>query len=238
MLSSLKGLSAGLTVSLAVHAALFVTLGIPGGEGDLREPIPILIDEVHFEKAAPEIKAPEPMVKAPAAKKPLKGIPVPRYESQQPKPITGTSEFQNELNKKIKKQIRELQKLQEMEEPQGTAAPKVQSSMTSAELLNDPQKGRIFMGYFSQVKKKIQSTVYQKAAGVYGRGNVCLAFVLDARGRLERVSVVEKGTHADDSMRDMAKRCLQESAPFGDFPKDLGPGRIAFNITIFFDSAE
>jgi hypothetical protein len=237
-MDSFKALTTAFTVSLVVHGAIFVTLGIPGGGGSGKEPIPILIDEVHFEKAVPEAKAPEPSVKAPAAKRPVKGIPVPRYNaSQQPQPITGTSEFQNQLNEKIKAQIREIQKLQEMEEPQGTA-PKVQSAMSSAELLNDPQKGRVFMGYFSQVKKKIQNTVYQKAKAVYGRGSVCLAFVLDARGRLERVSVVEKGTSADEAMREMAKRCLQESAPFGDFPKDLGPGRIAFNITIFFDSVE
>ena len=108
--------------------------------------------------------------------------------------------------------------------------------MTSAELLNDPQKGKIFLGYFSQVKKKIQNTVYQRAKNVYGRGSVCLGFVLDKHGDLKRVSVIEKGTDADEAMRELAKQCLQESAPFGDFPKNLGPGRIAFNITIFFDS--
>ena len=36
-------------------------------------------------------------------------------------------------------------------------------------------------------------------------------------------------------MKELAVRCIRDSAPFGNFPKDLGPRHIYFNITIFFD---
>ena len=148
--------------------------------------------------------------------KKAKGIPVPRV--QKPAPSEGAS------NK--------FQKM--MEEPPA----RVSSSMTTAELLADPSKGKIFLSYFGELKKKIQGAVYQKAGRhVYTRGSVCLAFVLNAKGHLEKVAVLPKGTHADEAMKELAVQCLRESAPFGSFPKDLGLDRISFNITIFFDGS-
>ena len=108
--------------------------------------------------------------------------------------------------------------------------------MTSAELLSDPQKGGLFLAYFGKVKKKIQTMVYQKAGrNLYGRGTVCVGFVLNAAGQLEKAAVLQKGTEADETMKDLALQCIRDSAPFGGFPKDLGTGSIVFNITIFFD---
>ena len=224
-MSSFKALSAALVASVAVHAFFIYSLLLPG-EVTLfpdRGPIPIQIDEVRYEKLPPL-----------APHKPVKGIPIPRLPAPAGTSAIPPAEFRTLLEEKIKMQ---RQQLERMEQPE-TPAPRVASSMSSTELLNDPQKGKVFLGYFSQVKKKIQNTVYQKAGSVYGRGSVCLAFVLDARGELEALGVVEKGTNADGVMRELAKRCLRESAPFGDFPKDLGPGRVAFNITIFFDSSD
>ena len=161
----------------------------------------------------------------PVVRKKVKGIPVPRA------PRVETSDFQKIVDEKIKKQLSQIKRL---ETP--VYQTHISSSMTSAELIADPVKGSIFVGYFGQVKKKIQNTVFQKAGrNLYGRGNVCLGFVLGADGKLEHLTVLSKGTDADDSMKELAVQCIKDSAPFGDFPKDLGPRHIYFNITIFFD---
>lgn len=106
---------------------------------------------------------------------------------------------------------------------------------TSAELIADPKKGKIFIGYFSLVKGKIHKTLRDRYA-VSGTesGSVCLYFVLDGSGRLERASVVEKESKAGESLKVLAMRCLHESAPFAAFPRSLNAEHIAFNVTVFF----
>ena len=219
-------------MSVAVHACLGYAMMLPWGPVSLSAPEPIPIEYVRYEKTAPvSPPAPAPVVRsgvpesskpaAPAGKK-VKGIPVPRVEA---------TDFQKIVDEQIKRQVSQLKRLD---------APvyqtRISSSMTSAELIADPVKGSIFVGYFGQVKKKIQNTVFQKAGrDLYGRGSVCLGFVLGAGGQLENLTVLSKGTDADESMKALAAQCIRDSAPFGSFPKDLGPRHIYFNITIFFD---
>ena len=209
-------------MSIAVHAFLGYAMTLPGTpqSPSLSEAI-----QVDYVRSAPAVDS-KP---APVIRKKVKGIPVPRVETTASK--TEPTDFQKIVDEKIKKQLSQLKHL---DVP--TPETRISSSMTSAELIADPVKGSIFVGYFGQVKKKIQGTVFQKAGrNLYGRGSVCLGFVLDVAGKLEYVRVLPKGTDADSSMQDLAVQCIKDSAPFGSFPKDLGPRHIYFNITIFFD---
>ncbi len=223
-------------MSVAVHAFLGYAVTFSGVPAAPDAPEVIQIDYVRQEKkeGVPAVKtAPEADAALPAAppRKKLRGIPVPRVEASSKTPVP--SAFQKIVDEKIQKQLSQLQKL----ETPPSEPPKISSSMTSAELIAYPVKGSIFIGYFGQVKKKIQSTVFQKAgkSSLYGRGSVCLGFILDSTGRVEHVTVLDKGTDAGDTMKELAVQCIRDSAPFGNFPKDLGPRHIYFNITIFFD---
>ena len=227
-MDSFRTLGAAFSASLAIHAFLGYSLTLPSGGVKPPENETIMIDYVWQEQvSAPQVAA-QPAAKhakaasaAPAVKRKIKGIPVPRMETP--------TDFQKIVDEKIKKQLQQLKRLE-------APPPWVSSSMTSAELLNDPQKGAVFLTYFSKVKKNIQSTVYQKAGrNLYGRGTVCVAFTLNAEGQLEKLAVLPKGTEADETMKELALQCIRDSSPFGSFPKDLGPGSIVFNITIFFD---
>ena len=111
----------------------------------------------------------------------------------------------------------------------------VAKTKTSAELIADPQKGKIFVSYFSLVKEKIHQTL-RDHYGVSGveSGSVCLYFVLDSSGKLQKGVVVEKDSDAGESLKVLAMQCLHESAPFAAFPKSLAAENIAFNVTVFF----
>lgn len=223
----IKSLWSALTASVAVHA--FVGYAMTASDFVVHAPPaePIRIDYVRTEKKLPDLSVDKKTTKEKPVvlRKKIKGIPVPRIEA---------TDFQKAVDEKIKKQLLQLKQL-EKPEPEKS----VSSSMTSAELLADPVKGRVFIAYFGQVKKKIQDTVFQKAKrNLYGRGSVCLGFVLNAQGQLERLGVLTNGTDADDSMKELAAQCIRDSAPFGEFPKDLGLRRILLNITIFFDGTE
>ena len=104
------------------------------------------------------------------------------------------------------------------------------------EFLADPQKGKIFLNYFGQVKQRVRRAVekgYTRERP--GRGDVTLMFVLKADGAVVKVFPVDESSSADEPMKDFAVRCVRECAPFPPFPKGLGMERISFNLSILFD---
>lgn len=106
------------------------------------------------------------------------------------------------------------------------------------EFLADPQKGKIFLNYFGQVKQRVRRAVekgYTRER--LGRGDVTLMFVLKADGAVVKVFPVDVNSSADEPMKDFAVRCVRECAPFPPFPKGLSMERISFNLSILFDEA-
>ncbi len=187
------------------------------------EPIQISFAETVKISAAPI--SPAVSNKAPSLpKKKLRGFPIPRFpEKAKSSPAPEPSDFQKNLEEKLKQQERALAKLNAL-------PPK-----NSAEILADPKKGKIFVEYFTEVRRKIQETLSVRYAHRYSvRGGVALGFVLNSRGFLEKVAVLTKGTDGDARLQELATQCLRESAPFGAFPPELGADRIAFNVTLFF----
>ncbi len=223
-MTSFKALSSAFAVSMAVHGLLGYVVALPWGPA-----LPPGSESIQIEV----VQAQVPETKPALPRKRVRGIPVPRAQAAPRTEAPSKSDFQKAVDEKIKKQLSQLQRL---EAP--LPEPRISSSITSAELIADPVKGKIFVGYFGQVKKKIQSIVFQKTGrNLYGRGSVCLEFVLNAEGGLEHLAVLDKGTQSDESMKVLAAQCIRDSAPFDSFPKDLGPRRIFFNITIFFDAS-
>lgn len=109
----------------------------------------------------------------------------------------------------------------------------------SAELLTDPQSGEIFLGYFEEIKQKIHQTVQKKYARKNpGEGIVSLVFILRVDGSLENVVIVPRESSASPAVQKFAVECIQASAPFGPFPKELDLQRISFNVTVLFDTVQ
>lgn len=114
----------------------------------------------------------------------------------------------------------------------------VRALRTSSEVLADPVKGKVFVHYFTDVKRRIQQVVRRKYDGAdAGEGRVALYFIVDATGRLDAVTVVSAETQADPALRELAKRCVREAAPFEPFPGELRLERVSFNLSIQFEAA-
>ncbi len=107
---------------------------------------------------------------------------------------------------------------------------------TSADLLADPKSKEVFESYFVVVKDRIHQVVRRKySRASVGEGQVALVFILRSDGRLENVWTVEKMSKADILVKNFARTCVRDAAPFPKFPESLGMNRISFNITIIFD---
>lgn len=231
-MDSSKGLMAWLLLSVAVHGAGvgIVAYAPQGSSQKLAQSEPIEISFVQYADSRVSNPA-KPAQRKKTAQK-VRGIPVPRLNSEAASEKLPPSEFEKMMQAKLRKQEEQLLKLSA-----DTRVPEVKTlPQTSAELLTDPVKGKIFVGYFGSVKHQIEDLLVNKyAKKSIGRGSVCLFFVLDRNGRVVNVSVVDAESSADDYLRDLAIQCLREAAPFGNFPQSLHTERISFNVTIYFE---
>lgn len=109
---------------------------------------------------------------------------------------------------------------------------------TASDFMGDPQKGKIFMSYFGQLKEKIQLNLRRRYRGGGDIGVVTLFFVLNPDGSLVKANVVANRSDAGPELRNVALDSLKRAAPFGPFPKDLGNGAVAFSLKVFFDELD
>lgn len=226
-------------LSLGLHAALAWFLLREGGIPGLRSHEPIQISYFEVQKKPATAETPATAV----LKKKIPGIPIPRLPVQEeaapaktaePVPAAEPTDFQKNMDAKLKKQQGILAKLG-AEDPVSLEAEK-ERPKTSAEMMADPQKGKLYVSYFGEMKKQIQKTLSGRFARRYsGKGSVTLRFIVNAQGYLEKVSVSPKDAKEDEMLRDLAVQCLREAAPFGSFPPELGSKRLVFDVTFFFD---
>lgn len=109
-------------------------------------------------------------------------------------------------------------------------------SKNGAELMTDPQRGKIFINYFGNLKTKIHQTVLKEySPTIHGTGEVALFFVLNAQGRLEEAKVLDRESRAGTFLKQMALDFLKASAPFGAFPSELGAKHLSFSVTVYFE---
>ena len=104
-----------------------------------------------------------------------------------------------------------------------SAAKTSRKPATGADLLADPQTGKVFIGYFNVLKRKIDQTVrrdYERAEMV-GKGSVTLFFVLNSDGSLAAASALDGQSDAGLLAKDFAVQCLKKASPFDSFPKEL-----------------
>ena len=118
--------------------------------------------------------------------------------------------------------------------PRQAFFPKRTAIRESAELLTDPQRGKVFHLYFVKLKERIHQGIRRRMGERAGAGSVSLVFVLKSDGALDKISVVDKESSAGTETRAFAVDCVKTSAPFDPFPRELDPARISFRVTIRF----
>ncbi len=218
------GLPAFLAASLVLHASVLVPefLFANRGTGE-----PVEISVVSY--------APEPAAPAPKAATPARRTASTKAAAAKKRVVRGMKPHSLEPAAKIQA-LPAYKPVKRATSAMGAPIPEVPATKGSAELLSDPKKAKVFVGYFTAVKDKLDRTVRKNYAdNAAGQGSVCLLFILNSDGSLDSASVVESQTQAPAGVKDFAMRCLRESAPFIGFPRSLEVGKVSFNVTVLFE---
>lgn len=96
-------------------------------------------------------------------------------------------------------------------------------------------KEPVFLDYYRAIREKIKNSANRNKPLFFKPGEVCVFFVLDNKGNLKRLKIIDSKTTEDPLLREIALKSIEEASPFPPFPKELKREQIAFNIIIAFE---
>ena len=109
---------------------------------------------------------------------------------------------------------------------------KVTIPILKSERITNPK----YLGYNHDIEYKIKKGIYKYLNHPkFISGKVCLTFVLLSSGVLKQAKIVEDKTEANDYLKAIILKTLQEASPFTPFPKDLNYPELPFSVTIVFE---
>jgi hypothetical protein len=100
----------------------------------------------------------------------------------------------------------------------------------NSEKINNP----IYLNYYQIVRNRIKERAYENYSQ-YEAGEVYLTFVLLSDGSLKELKLIEEKTSANQYLRDVGVKSIQDASPFPPFPRDLRYPELSFNVVISFE---
>lgn len=91
--------------------------------------------------------------------------------------------------------------------------------------------------YYQIVRMRIRDRAYANYTKL-SSGDVYLTFIIKSNGSLEQLQIMENKSQANEFLRDVGVKSVQEASPFPPFPKDLNYPELTFNVQISFQLKE
>ena len=105
--------------------------------------------------------------------------------------------------------------------------------MLQSEKINTPS----YITYYQIVRDRIRDRAYSNYTKL-SVGEVFVTFIIKSNGALSELQVLEDKSSANDFLREVGLKSVQEAAPFPPFPKDLAYPELTFNVSISFQYRE
>jgi hypothetical protein len=138
------------------------------------------------------------------------------------------SSFMKDLSK-IKDEF-----IQQAQKPKIVEQKKHKRRVSVPAIENREIKNPQYIQYYQIVRTRIKNRAYANYAKL-DAGEVYLTFILDAAGSLKRIKVIEERTRANQYLRQISIRSIEESNPFPPFPPELPYPELSFNVVISYE---
>lgn len=110
----------------------------------------------------------------------------------------------------------------------------VQRKISVPELKSEKINNPVYLNYYQVVRSRIKDRAYDNYSKIES-GSVYLTFVLFSDGTLKQIKLIEERTTANQYLKDVGLRSIQEASPFPAFPPDLKYPELSFNVVISFE---
>ncbi|HOW35986.1 MAG TPA: hypothetical protein PL155_06200 [Candidatus Omnitrophota bacterium] len=138
------------------------------------------------------------------------------------KDVSKLSESRFELPKKLPAEVVKLE-----------VKRKVSVPPLKSEKINNP----IYQDYYQIVRGRIKDRAYANYSKL-DSGEVYLTFVIVSDGTLKQVKIIDERTKANEYLKTISLKSIQESMPFPPFPPNLSYPELSFNVVISFELEE
>ncbi|MBF0330629.1 MAG: hypothetical protein HQL17_01730 [Candidatus Omnitrophica bacterium] len=105
--------------------------------------------------------------------------------------------------------------------------------MLKSDKINTPS----YITYYQIVRDRIRDRAYSNYIKL-SVGEVFVTFIIKDDGSLSGLQILESKSSANDFLREVGLKSVQEGAPFPPFPKDLNYPELTFNVSISFQYRE
>lgn len=93
-----------------------------------------------------------------------------------------------------------------------------------------------YLSYNENIREKIRRRAFAYIDHPdFKTGEVYLTFVVSSTGNLKQIGISEGKTFANEYLRKIGRRAIEEAAPFPPFPEDLKFPELTFNVVISFE---
>jgi len=96
-------------------------------------------------------------------------------------------------------------------------------------------KNPSYISYYQIVREKIRRSAYQNYTH-NETGEVYVSFIISSDGLLRNARLVQEKSGANDYLKGIALRSVNDASPFPNFPKELDYPQLTFNIIISFET--
>ena len=110
---------------------------------------------------------------------------------------------------------------------------KISVPALKSEKINNP----LYQNYYQAVRSMIRERAYANYSKL-DTGEVYLTFVVLSNGTIKQVQLIDERTSANEYLKGISLKSIQESNPFPPFPKDLSYPELSFNVVISFEVEE
>ena len=218
-----------LILSLAIHVVLLSALSLKRSK-QLRKPAKEI--EITYQKIKPK-KVIQPEIK----REPTKIL---REEPlAKPRRITPFKETKDKFTD-LRQDIKDISKLSEKMPLEKALIPKIEAKdmarsievpLLKSEKITNPQ----YLSYNQTIRQKIREQAYRYVDHPkFETGEVYLTFIIKRTGQLEDVQVLDQRSQANEYLKEIGLRSVQEAAPFMPFPDNLPYPELTFNVVISF----
>ncbi len=167
--------------------------------------------------------------------------PEPPEEIKETRAVTTTKEDKEKMQEKVqvkespgdeekKEPLPEMRKA-EKETPPALSKEEQMVARDFAVLSKEPA----FLDYYRAIREKIKISANRHKPAFFNPGEVCVFFVLDNRGELRRLKIIDTRSSREPILRETSLTSVEDAAPFPPFPQGLKREQIAFNIIIAFE---
>ncbi len=119
-------------------------------------------------------------------------------------------------------------------QPATISALEVKRKVSVPPIKSEKIENPFYQSYYQKIRSMIKERAYTNYSQ-YDTGEVYLTFVLLADGTLKQVQLIDERTSANDFLKKISLKSIQECGSFPPFPKDLAYPELSFNVVISFE---